>query len=310
MGHLGFILRGVTLRAGSGLGAGTYRLPVGSKALFALLASFRQAQKGLVAVGLSLFLAACATALYEQAEDMSPKGSAFQKALYEAYLEIASTRFDQDQQAASDFYARKAIQAGEGATIAPRTVGDLGDEAADARRRLMAVLGAGGPDKMAKLAGQAQVAYDCWIYEAQKGNAAQAGPCRAQFLAHIDKLEQGLIPAAAVALEAQFKVYFGFDEWYLTAEALDVISTAIETARTGGHTRIVSEGHTDSSGPASYNQGLSVRRAEVVKATMIEMGAIGDAIEVKGYGETRLAVPTGDGKREPANRRTEISLYP
>lgn len=277
---------------------------------------WRHATARWVAIGTTMLLAACATALYEQAGQMSPTGSAFQRALYQAYLSLAATRYEQDRVADSDFYARKAIQAGEGMTVSPlpATVpasagADMRGQVEDARRRLMAVFGAGAQEKMADLSARAQVAYDCWVHElGAVGAGGQAAQCRTQFLAHIGKLEEGLVPPPPE--EARFTVYFGFDEWFLTAEALDVIATSIDAARAGGHTRILSEGHTDTSGPKAYNQGLSVRRAEVVKATMVEMGAVPDAIEVNGYGETRVAVETGDGVREPRNRRTEITLVP
>ena len=69
-------------------------------------------------------------------------------------------------------------------------------------------------------------------------------------------------------------------------------------------------GHTDTSGSAAYNQGLSVKRADVVKDVMVEMGARPEAIQVSGVGETDLAVPTADGVREARNRRAVITLVP
>ena len=293
---------------GAGRGGGLYGMGQGGARRFTPA----------IIMAASLLLAACATTLYQQANELRPSGSAFQRALYQSYLELAASRFEQDRGADSDFYAGKAIQAGEGASVAPLEAKvpagaseDVRGQVEDARRRLMAVLGAGAGDKMAVGAAKAQVGYDCWVHElGVSGAATQASQCKAMFLAQIAELEKGLMPPEAAVEPALFTVYFGFDEWFLTADALDVITTAIETARVGGHTRILSEGHTDTSGPAAYNQKLSVRRAEVVKTTMVEMGAIAGAIEVKGYGETQPAVETGDNVREPRNRRTEIKLIP
>ena len=68
------------------------------------------------------------------------------------------------------------------------------------------------------------------------------------------------------------------------------------------------EGHTDSIGTDDYNQKLSERRADAVKAELIKDGVAADAIETAGVGKSGLLVPTPDGVREPQNRRAEIEL--
>jgi outer membrane protein OmpA-like peptidoglycan-associated protein len=70
------------------------------------------------------------------------------------------------------------------------------------------------------------------------------------------------------------------------------------------------EGHTDPTGTPEYNQGLSERRAESVKAWfVVNMGLQPDMIQTVGYGATRPAegVPL-DGTIEEmqGHRRTEI----
>jgi len=51
------------------------------------------------------------------------------------------------------------------------------------------------------------------------------------------------------------------------------------------------EGHTDAGGSASYNQGLSERRAEWARQLLILFGVDEKRLESIGYGFTRLAVP-------------------
>jgi Na+/pantothenate symporter len=70
-----------------------------------------------------------------------------------------------------------------------------------------------------------------------------------------------------------FTVYFDWDSWKLTAEQLKVLTDVINSARAGGQTNIIIVGHTDTSGPADYNQKLSVRRANVVVEALVDMGA-------------------------------------
>ena len=73
-----------------------------------------------------------------------------------------------------------------------------------------------------------------------------------------------------------------------------------------GNARITATGHTDTSGPESYNMALSLRRANAVKDALVREGVPAQAISVIGRGEQGLLVQTGDGVREPQNRRVEI----
>jgi outer membrane protein OmpA-like peptidoglycan-associated protein len=45
-----------------------------------------------------------------------------------------------------------------------------------------------------------------------------------------------------------------------------------------------------------------------VAGQLVTDGVPAAAIEIHGYGETHLLVPTGPGVREPQNRRVEIVL--
>jgi outer membrane protein OmpA-like peptidoglycan-associated protein len=116
--------------------------------------------------------------------------------------------------------------------------------------------------------------------------------------------------ASAPASAPGYTVYFDFDSWTLTAEDLTVITQAINAARAGGQSHITVVGHTDTAGPADYNQKLSVRRANVVVEALVDMGARRAAIQASGVGETDLAVQTPDNTKEPRNRRSVISLIP
>ena len=106
------------------------------------------------------------------------------------------------------------------------------------------------------------------------------------------------------------RVYFDFDSWTLKAEQLTVMDDVIANAREGGQGNINIVGHTDTAGPADYNQALSIRRANVVVEALVQMGARRAALHASGVGESDLAVQTGDGVREARNRRTVIGLRP
>jgi len=116
-------------------------------------------------------------------------------------------------------------------------------------------------------------------------------------------------PAAVPAAVAhEYAVYFDFDRSDLTPDAKPILQRAASDAKSGNVTRVQVTGHTDRSGPDNYNQHLSERRAQSVKAELIRQGVRADEIVTVGKGEREPAVPTPDGVREPRNRRVVIDL--
>jgi len=75
-------------------------------------------------------------------------------------------------------------------------------------------------------------------------------------------------------------------------------------------TYVYIDGHTDTTGSRDYNYDLSERRAETVADHLIGWDVLPGRLIVRGFGETDLAVRTGDGVSEPRNRRVEIQIVP
>jgi opacity protein-like surface antigen len=105
-----------------------------------------------------------------------------------------------------------------------------------------------------------------------------------------------------------FMVFFDWDRSNLSAQALNTIKQAAGAYKSKGSARITATGHTDKSGPDSYNMALSLRRANTVKDALVREGVPATAISVIGKGETQPLVQTADGVREPQNRRVEIVI--
>ena len=114
-------------------------------------------------------------------------------------------------------------------------------------------------------------------------------------------------PAPAVA-PPSFMVFFDWDRANLSQQALNTIKQASDAYKAKGNARITATGHTDTSGSASYNMALSLRRANAVKDALVRNGVPAQAITVVGKGQTDLLVKTADGVREPQNRRVEIVI--
>ena len=71
---------------------------------------------------------------------------------------------------------------------------------------------------------------------------------------------------------------------------------------------IIAVGHTDSTAGDSYNQALSVRRSEAVKAYLVSKGVEKNRVYTEGKGEKK---PVADNKTKAGkakNRRVEIEV--
>lgn len=111
---------------------------------------------------------------------------------------------------------------------------------------------------------------------------------------------------AGEVAQGRYLVFFDWNKSTLTGAGRDVVAAAAADYRRSGQAQIEVIGHTDSSGAASYNMKLSVRRAEAVRAELERLEVPAAAIVTTGRGQTDPLVPTADFVREPQNRRVEI----
>jgi outer membrane protein OmpA-like peptidoglycan-associated protein len=115
-------------------------------------------------------------------------------------------------------------------------------------------------------------------------------------------------PPRAACPTQQFAVYFEWDRSNLNEAAIDAIDAAVAQMRSCTLSDIMVSGHTDTSGAANYNIGLSQRRASVVRDALAARGVPAGLVATQARGETVLARPTRDGVREPLNRRAVVTL--
>lgn len=74
-------------------------------------------------------------------------------------------------------------------------------------------------------------------------------------------------------------------------------------------TEILVEGHTDSTGPADFNQKLSDRRAETVRRSLIEQGVAANRLSSVGYGPSQPLADNATVEGRQINRRVEVAIY-
>jgi outer membrane protein OmpA-like peptidoglycan-associated protein len=87
-----------------------------------------------------------------------------------------------------------------------------------------------------------------------------------------------------------------------------VVQEAAKYSIDGHATREVIVGHTDTSGSVAYNMRLSERRAKATADAMVSLGVPAASLDVSWKGKSEPAVQTGDGVKEPLNRRATIQV--
>jgi outer membrane protein OmpA-like peptidoglycan-associated protein len=114
-------------------------------------------------------------------------------------------------------------------------------------------------------------------------------------------------PAAPVFIPQQpVTIYFDFDKSNIRENERAHLSRLINEVRANNPSQIIISGHTDTAGPYDYNMRLSRQRAQVVADALVANGVPRETLAQRAYGETDLAVPTGDNMPLQANRRTVI----
>ena len=102
--------------------------------------------------------------------------------------------------------------------------------------------------------------------------------------------------------------FFDFDKAVLKPEGKAKLDDLVAKTQGLNLEVIIAVGHTDSVGSDDYNQKLSLRRSDAVKAYLVGKGIEKNRIYTEGKGETS---PVADNKTKAGraqNRRVEIEV--
>ena len=115
-------------------------------------------------------------------------------------------------------------------------------------------------------------------------------------------------PPAATKVTYAADAFFDFDKAVLKAEGKAKLDDLVGKVKSISLEVIIAVGHTDSVGGDPYNQKLSVKRSEAVKAYLVSKGIEKNRVYTEGKGEKQ---PVADNKTKEGrakNRRVEIEV--
>lgn len=106
----------------------------------------------------------------------------------------------------------------------------------------------------------------------------------------------------------EVRLYFetGSDE--LTAASRAELPSVLDLIRARVAPGVEIAGHTDTVGAGPANDLLALRRAELVRQLVLDLGVPARLVRVDSFGERDPVVPTADDTDEPRNRRVEITV--
>lgn len=117
-------------------------------------------------------------------------------------------------------------------------------------------------------------------------------------------------PAGPISEKVSFSAdaLFDFDKAVLKPEGRAKLDKLVADIKGVNIEVVIAVGHTDNVGGDSYNQRLSVRRAEAVKAYLVSKGIESNRVYTEGKGEKQ---PVADNKTKDGrakNRRVEVEV--
>ena len=115
-------------------------------------------------------------------------------------------------------------------------------------------------------------------------------------------------PPAATKVTYAADAFFDFDKSVLKPEGKAKLDDLISKVKDINLEVIIAVGHTDAVGTVAYNQRLSVRRAEAVKAYLVSKGIEKNRVYTEGKGKSQPVADNKTAEGRAKNRRVEIEV--
>ena len=115
-------------------------------------------------------------------------------------------------------------------------------------------------------------------------------------------------PPVATKVTYAADAFFDFDKSVLKAEGKAKLDDLVGKVKGINLEVIIAVGHTDSVGADAYNQKLSVKRSEAVKAYLVTKGIEKNRVYTEGKGEKQSVADNKTSEGRAKNRRVEIEV--
>jgi OOP family OmpA-OmpF porin len=115
-------------------------------------------------------------------------------------------------------------------------------------------------------------------------------------------------PPAATKVTYAADAFFDFNKSVIKPEGKAKLDDLVGKIKDINLEVIIAVGHTDSVGSDAYNQKLSVRRSEAVKAYLVSKGIEKNRVYTEGKGEKQPVADNKTAEGRAKNRRVEIEV--
>jgi OmpA-OmpF porin, OOP family len=102
------------------------------------------------------------------------------------------------------------------------------------------------------------------------------------------------------------EAYFDSEKTVVKSLAFDFLDRIVDILKSNPELFVNIYGHTDNIGTKSYNEALSLSRANSVKTYLMDKGIDGARLYCKGFGSSNPAAPNKTAKGRALNRRAEL----
>lgn len=245
---------------------------------------------------LCLFLLPGCTGNLDHLRDLNPQADDFKTSLASEYQSYADSEMELYRMFSAEYYAGKGLKAMKGEAVEPdfpkeNQPAAKEQELLDARAQLMKLLTddmkAAHPQKLAR----AQLLYDCWQHEIERGIDQEKAPCGAEFRSSITEL-QDAVDAKEYGRETQRIIQFAAKSTGLDDAAKAAVADVAAAVKGLPQYRVqllVYYGR-----KASQKQ-MTDERLNVVRKALVKAGVNERHIRTRKVGGSKVVILSRDG---------------